>query len=440
MTRFVLIRMLIAICLFSGHVFAEANPPRSATNLDEIPLDDVRRFTTVISQIKSFYVKDIENSKLFDDAIRGMLKGLDPHSAYLSPEEFADLKTSTRGSFGGLGIEVTTEDNFIKVIAPIDDTPAKKAGIRSGDYIIKLDDTSVHGISLRNAVNKMRGEVGSPITLTILRKNADKPIIVKLKRDLIKIKSVRAELFEGKYGYIRISHFQETTAKDFIRELNKLNKESGGLMSGLILDLRNNPGGLLDSAIEISDALINNDQKGEEEKIVYTKGRLPGTDFTAVAKPGDILKGEPIVVLINNGSASGSEIVAGALRDNERAILIGTNTFGKGSVQTVIPLDEKRGIKLTTSLYYTPDGVSIQAKGLEPDIEVTARRFNEDANQNQNINISEASLDGHLKAQQQKINDKTPSTKSKYLENDYQLNEALNMLKAMKIAAAYKKI
>ncbi len=400
-------------------------------------LEDIKRFTTAISQIKSFYVKDIDDTQLFDDAIRGMLKGLDPHSGYLSEDEYNDLKTITKGSFGGLGIEVTSEDDYIKVIAPIDDTPAKRAGIKAGDFIIKLDDTSVHKMSLRKAVKKMKGKKGTPITLTILRKKTPKPLIFKIIRDIIKIKSVKSELFEEKYGYIRISHFQSTTAKDFIKEINKLNKKSGGVMSGLILDLRNNPGGLLDSAITISDALIHNDQKGDEEKIVYTKGRLPGTNFTAIATPGDILKGEPIVVLINAGSASGSEIVAGALQDNARALLIGTQSFGKGSVQTVIPLGSKRGIKLTTSLYYTPKGTSIQATGLKPDIIIEEKEFTNKKNENE-ISFSESALEGHIKIQQQKINNKNPNIKSKYLDGDYQLNEALNMLKAMKIAANIK--
>ena len=397
-------------------------------------IEDIKRFTTAISQIKSFYVEDIEDTKLFDDAIRGMLKGLDPHSGYLSEEEYNDLKTVTKGSFGGLGIEITSEDNYIKVIAPIDDTPAKKAGIKAGDYIIKLDDTSVHGMSLKEAVKRMKGKKGTSITLTILRKNNAQPLVFKITRDIIKIKSVKSELFEDKYGYIRISHFQENTARDFIKEINKLNKQSNGVINGLILDLRNNPGGLLDAAISISDSLIHNDQKGEEEKIVYTKGRLPGTNFTAIATPGDILKGEPIVVLINAGSASGSEIVAGALKDNERALIVGTQSFGKGSVQTVIPLDTKRGIKLTTSLYYTPKGTSIQAKGLQPDIIIEEKEF-VSKKDNQKIKFDESTLDGHIKTQQQKINDKEPNIKSKYLDGDYQLNEALNMLKAMKIAS-----
>ena len=397
-------------------------------------IEDIKRFTTAISQIKSFYVEDIEDTKLFDDAIRGMLKGLDPHSGYLSEEEYNDLKTVTKGSFGGLGIEITSEDNYIKVIAPIDDTPAKKAGIKAGDFIIKLDDTSVHGMSLKEAVKRMKGKKGTSITLTILRKNTAQPLVFKITRDIIKIQSVRSELFDDKYGYIRISHFQENTARDFIKEINKLNKKSNGVISGLILDLRNNPGGLLDAAISISDALIHNDQKGEEEKIVYTKGRLPGTNFTAIATPGDILKGEPIVVLINAGSASGSEIVAGALKDNARALIVGTQSFGKGSVQTVIPLDTKRGIKLTTSLYYTPKGTSIQAKGLQPDIIIEEKEF-VNKTDTPKIAFNEANLDGHIKTQQQKINDKEPNIKSKYLDGDYQLNEALNMLKAMKIAA-----
>ena len=441
MSTILLLITNVAIAFFPSQI-ALANQAKNESrkssingDLSKIPLEDVKRFTQAISQIKSFYVKDTTDSKLFEDAIRGMLKGLDPHSAYLDKEDFADLKTTTKGSFGGLGIEVTTEDEYVKVVSPIDDTPAYKAGVKAGDFIIKLDDKSVYGMKLKDAVKLMRGKTGTYITLTILRKNAPKPLIMKIKRAIIKIQSVKSELFENKYGYIRISNFQEKTAAQFTKEINKLNKQSKNLLSGLSLDLRNNPGGLLNSAIAISDALIHNDQKGKEELIVYTKGRIPGTNFTAIATPGDILKGEPIVVLINNGSASASEIVAGALHDNNRAVLVGTTSFGKGSVQTVIPLDEERGMKLTTSLYYTPNGTSIQASGLKPDIEIKDLALLKNKNVAPLLTNNEASLRGHIKSQQQKVNDKKDGTKSKLLDNDYQLTTALNMLKAMKVAS-----
>jgi len=398
-----------------------------------LPIEEVQRFTSAITKIKNYYVKNVNDTKLFEDAIRGMLQGLDPHSNYLSEDDFNDLNTSTRGEFGGLGIEVTMDNGFVKVIAPIDGTPAYKIGMKSGDYIIKLDDKSVRGMKLKDAVKKMRGKIGSTIKLTVIRKNEKKPLIFNIVRDSIQIQSVKFELIEGKYGYIRISLFQETTSKDFIKAIKKLNKLSKNNIKGLILDLRNNPGGLLDSAIEVSDTLIHNDQKGEEELIVYTKGRQKYSEITAVATPGDILKGKPMVVLINEGSASGSEIVAGALKDNKRAILIGTKSFGKGSVQTIIPLGDKHGLKLTTALYYTPSGRSIQAKGLEPDILVENMKFTvKKVTNNKELELTEADLLGHIGRLEDTKNITTDKkSKSKILENDYQLKEALNILKAM---------
>lgn len=403
----------------------------------QLPLRDVQNFTTAISQIKNYYVKPVDDKALFEDAIRGMLVGLDPHSTYLDEEDFKELRASTKGEFSGLGIEVTMENGLIKVITPIDDTPAAKAGIKSGDYIVRIDKHPVKGMTLRDAVTKMRGKSGSEITLTILRKGAEKPLTFTLKRETIQIKSVKKQLLENKYGYVRISHFQATTAKDMEKAIKTLKKDAGGKLQGLILDLRNNPGGLLDSAIDVSDAFIHNDKKGKEELIVYTKGRLPGSQFTARANPGDILNGAPIVVIINEGSASGSEIVAGALKDHKRAILIGTRTFGKGSVQTVLPLDTNRGIKLTTALYYTPAGVSIQAKGVEPDILVKNIVIPEGKDNEVLASLKEADLAKHLgngddKAKQ----DKLSVTDHKLLHKDYQLFEALNLLKGMTILTA----
>lgn len=400
-----------------------------------IPLEDVQRFSTAVSQIKNYYVKDIDDKELFANAIRGMLEGLDPHSTYLDASDFKDLQTSTKGEFGGLGIEVTMENGLIKVITPIDDTPAAKAGIQPGDLIVRLDTTPVKGLTLRDAVGKMRGKQGSKIKLTVLRKGSAKPLVIELVRAVIQIKSVKSRLLDNNYGYVRVSHFQALTSKHLRSQINKLKAEAGGKLKGLILDLRNNPGGLLDAAIETSDAFIHNDQKDKEELIVYTKGRIPGARFTAKASPGDIIDNAPLVVLINGGSASGSEIVAGALKDNHRAILLGTKSFGKGSVQTILPLDNKRGIKLTTALYYTPSGESIQAKGIKPDIVINNYKIPKKDDKAVNL-LTEADLSGHIENEKDVENNKKNLNdfEKKLMHTDYQLYAALNILKGMAIS------
>ncbi|HAZ7571968.1 S41 family peptidase [Legionella sp. PATHC032] len=408
------------------------------TNTKRIPLEDVQRFSNAIGEIKKYYVKPVDDKELFDNAIRGMLTGLDPHSSYLNEEEFKELQTSTSGEFGGLGIEVTMEEGVVKVITPLVDTPAFKAGIKSGDYIIKLGKESVQGLSLKDAVNLMRGKPGTTIELTILRKGVNKPLTFDLIREVIQIKSVKSKMLSEGYGYIRLTQFQALTGKDMIKAIEQLKQQAGGKLKGLVLDLRNNPGGLLDSAIQVSDAFLGNDKTGKQEMIVYTEGRLPGSKFTALANPGDVLDNAPIVVLINNGSASASEIVAGALKDNKRAIILGTKSFGKGSVQTVLPLDGKTGIKLTTALYYTPSGVSIQAKGIIPDIIVEEVDVPKNAVKKDTLaGFTEADLNGHL------INkDNSENTESKnnqiqtgdLIHEDYQLYAALTVLEGMALA------
>ncbi|MGQ3888019.1 S41 family peptidase [Legionella sp. CNM-1927-20] len=410
-----------------------------------IPMEDVQRFSNAISEIKKYYVKPVDDKKLFDNAIRGMLTGLDPHSDYLDENDFKDLQTSTAGEFGGLGIEVTMEEGVIKVVTPLVDTPAFRAGIKAGDYIVKLGNKSVQGISLKDAVELMRGKEGSTIDLTILRKGETKPLVFSLVREKIVIKSVKSKLLDGKYGYIRLTQFQAMTGQDMEKAIAQLKQEAGGKLKGLILDLRNNPGGLLDSAIQIADDFIDTNKTGEEEMIVYTQGRLPGSKFTALANPGDILENAPMVVLINNGSASASEIVAGALKDNKRAIIVGTQSFGKGSVQTVLPLDDKRAIKLTTALYYTPSGTSIQAKGITPDIvieEVEVAKSDDDK-KSLFSGFSEADLSGHLddgssteKQQASPAVEGNESIKNDQalLHEDYQLYAALTILKGLALA------
>ncbi len=406
---------------------------------ERIPMEEVQRFSNALQQIKKYYVKPTTDKDLFDNAIRGMLSGLDPHSSYLDESDFKDLQTATNGEFGGLGLEVTLEDGVVKVITPLVDTPAFKAGIKSGDYIIKLGSKSVQGMSLKEAVEIMRGKVGTTIDLTVVRKGEEKPINFTLVREKILIKSVRSKLYDTHYGYVRLTQFQAPTNKDMLNAIAQLKKDSGGQLKGLVLDLRNNPGGLLDSAIQVSDAFIHNDKRGEEEKIVYTEGRLAGTKFTALANPGDVLDNAPIVVLINNGSASASEIVAGALQANRRAVILGTKSFGKGSVQTVLPLDNERAIKLTTALYFTPDGRSIQAKGITPDIIVEEVSIEKSSEQNPFKGFTEAGLSGHLlNANGDEAPKKTNTPKKvnepSLIHKDYQLYSALTILKGLAIA------
>lgn len=419
-------------------VFSAEETNSNNSNTKRIPLEDVQRFSNAIGEIKKYYVKPVDDKELFDNAIRGMLTGLDPHSSYLNEEEFKELQTSTSGEFGGLGIEVTMEEGVVKVITPLVDTPAFKAGIKSGDYIIKLGKESVQGLSLKDAVNLMRGKPGTTIELTILRKGVNKPLTFDLIREIIQIKSVKSKMLSEGYGYIRLTQFQALTGKDMIKAIEQLKQQAGGKLKGLVLDLRNNPGGLLDSAIQVSDAFLGNDKAGKQEMIVYTEGRLPGSKFTAMANPGDVLDNAPIVVLINNGSASASEIVAGALKDNKRAIILGTKSFGKGSVQTVLPLDGKTGIKLTTALYYTPSGVSIQAKGIIPDIIVEEVDVPKNAVKKDTLaGFTEADLNGHLinKDSSENTESKNNQTQSgDLIHEDYQLYAALTVLEGMALA------
>jgi carboxyl-terminal processing protease len=332
------------------------------------------------------------------------------------------------------------EDGVVQVITPLVDTPAFKAGIKSGDYIIKLGKESVQGLSLKDAVNLMRGKAGSTIELTVLRKGVSKPLTFDLIREVIQIKSVQSKMLSDGYGYIRLTQFQALTAKDMLQAIEQLKQQSNGKLKGLVLDLRNNPGGLLDSAIQVSDAFLGNDKSGKPEMIVYTEGRQPGSKFTALAKPNpeDAIDNAPMVVLINNGSASASEIVAGALKDNKRAIILGTKSFGKGSVQTVLPLDNKTGIKLTTALYYTPSGTSIQAKGIIPDIVVEELDVPKDVNKKADVTgFSEAELSGHLINKNNPENTTSKKSNIKTIDlihEDYQLYAALTVLEGMALA------
>jgi len=380
----VLTGLVAGVLVSIGHgVFAEREAVQAT-----LPVEELRTFSDVFGRIKNDYVVDVDDKELIENAIRGMLSGLDPHSAYLDAEEFTELQVGTTGQFGGLGIEVGMENGFVKVIAPIDDTPAQRAGVQAGDLIIRLDDTPVKGMTLNDAVKIMRGKPGSDIELTIVREGLDQPLKITITRDVIKVKSVRARLLEPGFGYLRISQFQSKTAENMIAAIEKMNKENKEPLQGLVLDLRNNPGGVLNGAVAVSDAFL---KKG---MIVYTEGRIADSRLRFNATPDDILNGAPLVVLVNQGSASASEIVAGALQDHKRAIIVGVKTFGKGSVQTILPLSSDSALKLTTARYYTPSGKSIQAEGITPDIELESievaaidRKFEP---------LKEANLSGHL--------------------------------------------
>jgi carboxyl-terminal processing protease len=354
---------------------------------------ELNLFGDVFERVRADYVEKPDDSKLVESAINGMLAGLDPHSSYMDPKSFRDMQVQTRGEFGGLGIEVTMEDGLVKVVAPIDETPAAKAGVMANDIITQLDDENVQGLTLNQAVDKMRGPVNTKIKLTIMRKGSDKPIEVSIMRDVIRVKSVRSHPEGDDVGYIRITQFNEQTTDGLKQAINDLNSQlNADKIKGYVVDLRNNPGGLLDQAISVSDTFLD---KGE---IVSTRGRNAEETQRFNARPGDMTKGKPVIVLINGGSASASEIVAGALQDHKRATLVGTRSFGKGSVQTIIPLGAGNGaLRLTTARYFTPSGRSIQAKGIVPDIEVL--QDVPDDLKNRTDTKGEASLRGHLKAE-----------------------------------------
>ncbi|MFZ0988758.1 MAG: S41 family peptidase [Xanthobacteraceae bacterium] len=382
--------VLVTLMITQPHALLAGSAARAAVS---DTYRELNLFGDVFERVRADYVERPDDSKLVESAINGMLAGLDPHSSYMDPKSFRDMQVQTRGEFGGLGIEVTMEDGLVKVVAPIDDTPAAKAGVMANDIITHLDDEAVQGLTLNQAVDKMRGPVNTKIKLTIMRKGADKPIDVSIVRDIIRVKSVRWHPEGGDVGYIRITQFNEQTTDGLKQAINDLNSQLGAdKVKGYVVDLRNNPGGLLDQAISVSDTFL---EKGE---IVSTRGRNPEETQRFNARPGDMTKGKPVIVLINGGSASASEIVAGALQDHKRATLIGTRSFGKGSVQTIIPLGAGNGaLRLTTARYYTPAGRSIQAKGISPDIEVL-----QDVPDNlkaQTDSKGEASLRGHLKAE-----------------------------------------
>lgn len=425
-----------------------------------LPIEDLRAFTEVFGRIKNDYVEPVDDKKLISEAINGMLSGLDPHSSYLDAEAFKELQVGTQGEFGGLGIEVGMEDGFVKVVAPIEDTPAWRAGLKSGDLIIKLDETNVKGMTLNDAVKRMRGKPNTDITLTFVRKGDTKPRVVTVTRAVIQIQSVKSKLLEPGYAYFRVTQFQEHTGETLATAIEKHFKENDGPMKGIILDLRNDPGGLLNSAVAVSAAFLP-----QSALVVYTEGRSEDAKMKLYARSDYYVRGSktdflgnlpkeikslPMVVLVNGGSASASEIVAGALQDHKRAVIMGTQTFGKGSVQTILPLGNGTAIKLTTARYYTPNGRSIQAKGITPDIIVEEATITEGE---AGTKVREADLDRHLDNPDRSSENKAPVTAAPQSgtqgqkipatesgavpdivsKGDYQLSQALNLLKGLQI-------
>ena len=397
-----------------------------------LPVEDLQTFVEIMNRVKADYVEDVSDKELLENAIRGMLAGLDPHSAYLDDEEFRASTGATSGKFGGLGIEVQLQNGWIRVVAPIDDTPAAKAGIQPGDFIIKIEETPVKGMTLTEAVKQMRGEPGTKLTVTMVRDGTAAPFELTLERAIISVSSVRGRILEPGIGYIRVSTFSSSTGDSLITEVNKLKQEADGELKGLVLDLRNNPGGVLNAAVEVSDAFLH---KGA---IVSIKGRETGNGRDFNATPGDLLDGRPMVVLVNGGSASASEIVAGALQDHHRGVLVGTKTFGKGSVQTIMPLRNEAAIKLTTARYYTPNGRSIQAEGIDPDVTVAAVTVTRNDRAVNPAQVSEAQLRNRLEATVGEEtdgaagnNDADDNASETLVERDYALYESLNLLKGL---------
>jgi len=407
------------------------NPPLE----NGLPFEELRTFTDVLDRIKQDYVEEVDDRRLLEDAIRGMLGGLDPHSSYLDEDAYRDLQAGTSGEFGGLGIEVGLEDGFIKVISPIDDTPAQRAGVMAGDLIIRLDDTPIKNMSLNEAIKLMRGKPQTGLDLTIIREGEDNPITITVVRDIIQVQSIRSRLLAPNLGYVRITQFQSKTALNLHEALTELRNENDSPLQGLILDLRNNPGGMLNAAVEISDAFL------DEGLVVYTEGRGDGSKQHFQATPGDVLQGAPVIVLVNGGSASASEIVAGALQDHRRAIIMGEQTFGKGSVQTILPLVSGTAVKLTTARYYTPDGRSIQAAGIDPDIKLESLQWARVEGSDLQL-LKEADLPDHLMNDLEDeggvMGEDTAGNNDglSLARTDYQLYEALNLLKGLTLMQA----
>ena len=433
-SEYALWALLVLAVLAAGSTMVSLARSQSSSAANSEIYRQLDLFGEVLERVRSDYVEKPEDAKLIEAAINGMLTALDPHSAYLNPKHFRDMQVQTRGEFGGLGIEVTMENGVVKVVSPIEDTPASRAGLMSGDLITHLDKEQILGLTLQEAVEKMRGPVNSPITLTIVRKGVDDPFDVKVVRDVIHINPVKYDVEGDDIGYIRITTFNEQTTANLQKAIDDLKKQIGPKLKGYIVDLRNNPGGLLDQAISVSDTFL------DQGAIVLTRGRNLEETQRSNARPGDLADGKQIIVLINGGSASASEIVAGALQDHHRATIIGTRSFGKGSVQTIIPLGSNGALRLTTARYYTPSGRSIQAKGIEPEA-VVEEELPDDLKQKAEAQSTrgEANLRGHLKSEDEDDKakaDQEESGSSSYVSpdkaKDTQLNYAIDLLHGIK--------
>lgn len=442
-------KSVITLCLAIGiscfSLAAYAEDSASSNYESALPTSELQKLAIVLANVKKYYYRHIDNTTLFNNAISGMLSSLDPHSAYLTADDLKELDMETSGKFGGVGIELMPDAGALKVVTPIDDTPAFRAGIKAGDYIIQINNKLVRNLTLNEALNLMRGPKGSKVALTILRKNESKPLIFNLKREIIKIKTIKSKMLESGYGYIRIAIFQEPTEKDLKSALDTIKRQSHGKLKGLILDIRNNPGGLFESTVQITDDFLDADKLKDNNLIVYTKGQSDESQISAKATPGELIPNIPLVVLINEGSASAAEILAGALQDHRRAVIVGTRSFGKGSVQTVIPIDKNSVIKLTTALYYTPLGRSIQAKGIEPDITVENLQIPEKKSELEALQrINEANLIDHIENNVANATESTPNITTEDSDEqataetglaykDYQLYEALHILKSLNV-------
>ncbi len=411
--------------------------PSLADTEDQLPTAQVEQFVKTIAIIQHYYIEKESDQTLFNNAIRGMVSSLDPHSTFLDKEDLADLESTVSGEFVGIGVELTSDNGVLKVISPLDGTPAAKAGIKPGDLIIKINNQLVSNMSLREAIDHVKGKEGTMVALTIFRKDAKKPIELSIKRDMVKITALKSKLLDNGYGYVRITTFQGDVDQSLRTAITQLKKESHQDLKGLILDLRNNPGGLLDVSAKVAGTFLDKNKLGKYHGLlVYTKGRIPGSDVSFKAQSTDMIKNIPMVVLINGGSASASEIVAGALQDYKRAIIMGTRSFGKGSVQTVIPINATSALKITTALYYTPSGRVIQARGIQPN--VTVPDFTVSSENNRYLDMDESNYGNHLANKNAQTEEELQSTiKNKreqalsLAKEDYQLYEALIMLKGM---------
>ena len=410
-----------AVVLSAGLMLSAGSASGDESN--PLPVDQLKAFGEIFDLVKEQYIRSVDDRELLQDAIRGMVGGLDPHSAYLTADEHQELQEGTSGEFGGLGIEITAEDGLIRIITPLDDSPAFDAGLLPGDLVTRVDGESVRDLSATEAAKRIRGQPGTPVTVTIVREGEDGPLEFTIIRDIVEVASVKSELIEPGFARIRISRFQTQTGARLLEEIRRVEEANGGPLSGAVIDLRNNPGGILSGAVSVADAFL------DDGLIVYTEGRDPESREEYYAKPSDFLGGIPIVALVNGGSASAAEIVAGALQDRRRAVIAGTRTFGKGSVQTIVSLGDGSALKLTTSRYYTPSGHSIQARGIIPDIELPALRIEAAESRN---SILEGNLPGHLESDAGAPAQTPPATASESLAvEDFPLFQAINLLKGL---------